>query len=539
MSKESMENFERYLENFVEISPGQVIEGTVTKVNPGEGVYVDCQAKLEGFVPTNELVLPLENYKIGQKLTLQVLKVNDEEGSVILSEKKPHMRLLKSKLKEAHEKGEIVKGKIISSVPNGYLVSLYNVFEAFLPGSHSMLKKDSSIPQEELDFVIMECEFGKRRQRIVVSRKMLFEKQRKEFFSNHKVGDVVEGVVEKIDESHALLNLGPVVAFLPRSEVSHDARLSPLDVLKKRERVKVKITEIDEASSNVVVSLKAMEPDPWQKVAEKYPVGKIVQGTVRSIVPFGLFVNLEPGIDGLVRISEIFWGNKKVDLHKYFKVGQLIQVEVVEVDPQGKRIGLSYKRAKGDPWENIFEKFKEGDVAYGSILKVITTGLIVELEDGISGFVPKSELAWDKVKDPTQDFKEGQKVRVKILSIDDKQRRIRLSVKQLTSDPWNEVLVKLNEGSEVKAKVQSKVNSGYVVRLADFNVEGFMPSSHASEELKEGDEIEVLVLRLIPERRKVLVSQKKLEEKRAYEEYRKNVKALTSENTLANKINKK
>ncbi len=537
MSKEGMENFEGYLD-FVETSPGSVVEGIVTRINPSEGVYVDFQAKEEGFIPNSELVFSPEKYQVGQKLTVQVLKINDEEGSAVLSEKRPFLRLIRSKLRDAYEKGELVKGKIVGAVTSGYQVSLYGVLNAFLPGSHSLLKKDSPIPQEELDFAILELEFGRKRQRIVVSRKLVLDKKRKEFFLSHKVGDVVEGVVEKVDESHALINLGPVSAILPKSEVSYDARLSPTDVLKRRERVKAKIIEMDEASFRVVVSLKAMEPDPWEKVIEKYPVGKIVQGTVRNIAPFGLFVNLEPGIDGLVRISEIFWGNKKVDLHRYFKVGQVIQVEVVEVDSTAKKIGLSYKRAQGDPWENILDRFKEGDVVEGSILKVVPTGLIVELQDGVSGFAPRSELSWEKVKDPTQLFRDGQKIKVKILSIDEKQRRMRLSVRQLTTDPWEEVMTKLSEDSEVKARVQSKVNSGYVVKLTDFNVEGFMPSSHASTDFKEGDEIEVLVLRIVPERRKILVSQKKLEEKRAYEEYKKKTQTSGLGNTLGDRLKK-
>ncbi|AEH50416.1 30S ribosomal protein S1 [Pseudothermotoga thermarum] len=538
MDIKGMEDFEKYLD-WIEVRPGQTVEGTITRISPGEGIYVDCKAKSEGFVPIDELVFPLENYKVGQKLKLQVLKIGGEEESITLSEKKPYARMIRSRILEAYEKGETVKGKIVDQIQGGYRVLLYNSIEAFLPGSHSMIKREEPIPQEELDFLIVECEFGKRRQRLVVSRKAILEKQKKEFFSTHKVGDVVEGIVEKVTDSHALLNINSCIsAILPRSEVSHDKKLDPTDVLKKNEKVKVKIVELDEASSKIVVSLKAMEPDPWENIAERYPVGKIVQGTIVKIVPFGLFVNLEPGIDGLVRISEIFWGNKKVDLRKYFKVGEMIQVEVIEVDPQNKRIDLSYKRAKGDPWENIFERYKEGETAEGTILKVLPTGLIVEFEDGISGFVPRSELSWEKISDPTQHFKEGQKVKVKILSIDDKQRRMRLSIKELFPDPWQDVLTKLGENREVNVVVQSKVNSGYIVKLLDYNVEGFMPASHASGDLKEGDKLEVLVLRLVPERRKILVSQKKLEEKRAYEEYKKKEQELSVQNTLASKLKK-
>ncbi|MFN3284363.1 MAG: S1 RNA-binding domain-containing protein, partial [Pseudothermotoga sp.] len=299
---------------------------------------------------------------------------------------------------------------------------------------------------------------------------------------------------------------------------------------------KVKIIEMNQGRSSVTVSLKALEPDPWSKVMEKYPVGTTVQGTVKSILPFGIFVSLEPGIDGLIHISEIFWSSKKADLHKYFKVGQVIQAEVVELDDQKRRIALSYKKAKGDPWENINQKYSEGSVVNGTVQRVLSTGVIVEIEDGVSGFVPKSELSWNRVKDPSELFREKQKIQVKILSIDSQQRRMRLSVKQLLPDPWEEVLTKLTENSVVKATVKSKVNSGFIVILKDFSVEGLMPSGHAPENLKEGDELEVLVLRLIPERRKVLVSQKKLEEKRAYEEYKSKISEKSSQKTLGDRM---
>jgi ribosomal protein S1 len=317
------------------------------------------------------------------------------------------------------------------------------------------------------------------------------------------------------------LKVGPLTATLPREEVSHDPSVSIHDALKEGESVKVKIVKLDPAQRLIEVSLKALEPDPWQTAAEKYRVGTIVQGVVKNIVPFGVFVNLEPGLDGLIHVSEIFWGSKKVDLKKFFKPGQMVEAEVVEVDPKKRRLALSYKRAQGDPWENVTERYKEGDIVEGTILKILPTGLIVEIEDGVTGLVPKSELSWNKVSDPSKLFRERQSLKMKILSIDPQNRRMRLSVKQTMPDPWEKAAETLKEGSVTRAIVKAKLNSGYVLQLKDFSVEAFMPSSHAPEEMKGGTEIEVLVLRIIPERRKILVSQKKLEEMKDYEEYKK------------------
>ncbi len=532
---EKMENFQEYLD-FVENTPGQVVEATVTRINPAEGISVDFGGKGEGIIPQNELVHPVTNYTVGQKIKTQILKINDEEGYAILSERRPFARDMRNLLKKAYESKTPIKGKITRVVPGGYQVTIFEVFDAFLPGSHSMLRKDQPVEEKEMDFLIIEYFADRKRQRIVVSRKALIDQMKEEFFKTHKVSDEVEGIVEQINDTHAIIDLGAVKAFLPKSEISHDPSLSVKDVLKKGEKVKVKIIEIDQAKSSITVSLKALEPDPWSKVMEKYPAGTTVQGTVKSIMPFGVFVNLEPGIDGLIHISEIFWGSKKTDLHKYFKVGQLVQAEVVELDSQKRRISLSYKKAKGDPWENINQKYSEGSVVSGVVQRILSTGIIVEIEDGVSGFVPKSELSWNKIKDPSELFKEKQKVEVKILSIDPQQRRMRLSIKQLLPDPWEEVLTKLTEGSVVKATVKSKVNSGFIVLLQDFSVEGLMPSGHANENVKEGDELEVLVLRLIPERRKVLVSQKKLEEKRAYEEYKSKINDKQNYRTLGDRM---
>jgi ribosomal protein S1 len=515
----NMKDFERYLD-FTELGPGQVVEATVTGVDPAEGLSVDFGGKQEGRIQPSELVREPSSYRVGEKITAQILKINDEEGYALLSEMRPYRRMAERKVKEAKDSGAPVKGQFVQQVSGGYIVKLFNVLDAFLPGSESLLRRDAEIPQGEHDFLVIDYVSG-RRGRIVVSRKALIERQVQSFFESHKVGDVVEAKVERVRTSGAILKVGPLTATLPREEVSHDPSVSIHDALKEGESVKVKIVKLDPAQRLIEVSLKALEPDPWQTAAEKYRVGTIVRGVVKNIVPFGVFVNLEPGLDGLIHVSEIFWGSKKVDLKKFFKPGQMVEAEVVEVDPKKRRLALSYKRAQGDPWENVTERYKEGDIVEGTILKILPTGLIVEIEDGVTGLVPKSELSWNKVSDPSKLFRERQSLKMKILSIDPQNRRMRLSVKQTMPDPWEKAAETLKEGSVARAIVKAKLNSGYVLQLKDFSVEAFMPSSHAPEEMKGGTEIEVLVLRIIPERRKILVSQKKLEEMKDYEEYKK------------------
>lgn len=532
---EKMENFQEYLD-FVETNPGSVVEAVVTRINPAEGISVDFGGKGEGIIQQNELIHSIEKYSVGQKIKAQILKINDEEGYALLSEKRPYIREMRNTLRKAYESKIPVKGKIVQTIPGGYRVLISNIFDAFLPGSQSLLKRNQSFQEKEMNFLIIEYSVRRNKLHIVVSRKALLERLKKEFFNTHKVGDEIEGTVESIRMNHAIIDFDGIKAFLPRSEMSHDPSVSPDDILKKNDRIKVKIIEINPERSSITVSLKALEPDPWLKVSERYSVGTVVQGTVKSIMPFGIFLNLEPGLDGLIHISEVFWTSKKADLHKYFKIGQIVQAEVIEIDPEKHRIALSYKKAKGDPWEEVVQKYNEGDVVSGKIVRILPAGVIVELEDGVSGFVPKSELSWNKVKDPTDLFKEKDRLNVKILSIDKQKRRMRLSVKQLTPDPWDEVVTKLSENSVAKALVKSKVNSGFIIELKDFSIDGLMPASHADESLKEGDEVEVLVLRLIPERRKLLVSQKKLEEKKAYEEYKSKIDESTVKRTLGDRM---
>ncbi|MEN3009053.1 30S ribosomal protein S1 [Pseudothermotoga sp.] len=530
----SMNDFERYLD-FAELGPGQVVEAVVTAVDPVEGLSVDFGGKQEGRIQPSELVREPSSYRVGEKIKVQILKINDEEGYAMLSELRPYRRSAEKLLREAKESGTPVKGYFVQQVSGGYIVRLFNVFDAFLPGSESLLRREAELPQGEHEFLVIDYVPG-RRGRIVVSRKALVERQIQSFFSSHTVGDIVEVKVERVKASGATVKIGPLTATLPREEVSHDPSVSIYDALKEGETIKVKITKLDPNQRSIEVSLKALEPDPWQMAVEKYKVGTIVRGTVKNIAPFGVFVNLEPGLDGLIHISEIFWGNKKVDLKKFFKPGQLIQAEVIEIDPEKHRLALSYKRAQGDPWDGITERYREGDTVNGIVLKVLPTGLIVEIEDGVTGLVPKSELAWNKVNDPTELFREKQRIKVKILSIDAQNRKMRLSVKQTMPDPWEKIVENVKEGGAVVAKVKAKLNSGYVLELKQYQVEAFMPSTHASEELKEGAEIEVLVLRLIPERRKILVSQKKLEEMRDYEEYKK--KMGGSQKTLGDLLKK-
>ena len=529
--KGDMKQFDEYL-NFVEGTPGELVEGIVTRIDPQEGLVVDFGGKFEGIVPQRELVHSVEEYEQGQKVKLQVMRFDEEEGYVFLSERKPRMKELLTKLQEAYEDNVPVKGRVVQETKGGYRVLLQNMVPAFMPGSHSLIRRDQKPPKDEIDLLILDYKRGRRGFNIVVSKRALQEKRQNEFLAVHKEGDVVKGKVVKVDSNSIHVDLGPVQGVVPRNLISHDPSLLPKDVCSVGSEVEAKIVKIADRSKVITLSMKDLEPDPWQTIRERYPVGTIIEKPIKSILPFGFFVTIEPGVDGLVHISEIVWGRKRVDLHKMFKVGQTVQVEVVEINEQEHRIALSYKKVKGDPWENIEQKYKEENTVTAEVVRVLPSGIIVELEEGVTGFIPKSELSWKRIADHTSLFKEKQQVTAKIISLDAEQRRMRLSVKRTVPNPWNRVSESLRENDEVKATVNSKTKNGYIVTLDDFDVEAFIPSKQASEELLEGSKIEGVVLKIVPELRKIIISQIKLEEKRNLEEYNKKMRDNGGTKTL-------
>ncbi len=500
---------------------GSIVSAKVSGIVE-DGIVVDFGGKFEGFVPTRELVRNLGDYKNGEELKLLLFRVDEDEGRAYLSERRPMLRETLRKVQDAYESGDkIVKGRIVGEVKGGYRVLIDGVLDAFLPGSQSAIRRGGKIPEEELEFEIINFERGRRRHNIVLSRKNLIDRKLKEAFSNIKVGDEIEGTVEAIRDFGVFVKISDgLTGLLPRSEVSYTRVADLNDMFKVGDKLKLKVIDVDSSNRKITLSLKATMPDPFEEFKKEYGVGSRVKGTVLRIRSDGFTVRLPNDLVGFVPIEEIFWG-RKGRIRDILREREVVELEVIEIDDEKRRILLSYKKAVGDPWEKIDEKYPDGSIHEGKVVKVLQTGAIVELEDGVSGFVPLSELSWYYFDNPSEVVRERRRVNVKILSKDKDNRRMRLSIKQAAKNPWDGV--DLKKGDIVKGRVRKVLNSGYVVRIKEHNVDAFLPFNHVEKELKNGEEIEAVVLRILDDRRtgkKMIVSVKDLEEMKAIQEYK-------------------
>ncbi len=508
-------------------------EAEVFALHP-DGIMVLMDGKLDGFLPETELVKPIDNYKVGDKVFVNVIKTDEEEGRVVVSERRAHNVTVIKRVERAYREGNYVEGTIVGDVNSGYNVKLEKTINAFLPGSHSGIRKGDAYPEEPLRFKIIRFKRQKRGMNVVVSLKAIKEERIKEFFSNVELDQIVEGTVEAIHNFGAFVSLSEDVSgLIPASETSWDFSQRISDVISVGDRVTAKVIGLDKKKMKISLSLKKMTEDPWLSIEQKYPVDSVVEGTVKSIEPFGFFVWLEPGIEGLVHISEVFWGNVKKDLRSVVSPGDKIEVKVLETDGENRRISLSYRQAIGDPWLTIEKDHRIGSIVEGKAAKVLPTGAIVEITEVLSGFVPVSEISWNFVDRVEDVVKEGQTVQARIISIDKENKRMRLSIKQTTEDPWIEVSKKVKVGSRIKGTVMRITKAGAIVLIDDYNVEAFLPISQVSTERVENisDHIEVgqkhdfKVIRLVydPDKdtRNMVVSIRQLARDRDMEEARR------------------
>lgn len=499
---------------------GAVVEGTIIDVSPTE-ITLDLGSKLTGILPPEEAFRELSEYKVGERIKVRVERISEEDGTAQVSEKRLMERIVREQLEQAYKNGTVVVGKIVERTKGGYRVLLNKLFDAFLPGSESVLRPDEQIPVGNLEFIITSMEQRGRKLNIVVSRKKIFERMLNEFFSTRKQGDVVEGIVESIDNRGAFVKIAGILnAFVPNSEVSYNTTLTAKDVLAVGKVFKFVIKEIDAERRRVTLSLKALLPDPWESVPKKFSIGQTVSGIVTSIKPFGFFVKLEDGVEGLVPISEIFWG-KPGRIEDLVAVGDAVKLQIIDIRPEKRQITLSYRNALGDPWEKVEEKYPQGNLVSAKVVKVLPNGAILELEPNITAFCNISELSWNFVDNPEEVLQEGQKVSVRILEVDKENRKIRVSIKRASENPWEKFAQNHKEGDVVTAKVIKAVDKGYI-GLCE-GIEVYIPKTQVYEEPEIGAEISGKIIKLEQQKDiyKIVVSPKVLENEKAIREAQK------------------
>lgn len=493
------EEFEKYLEseNIGTPAIGDVRKCTILSSGT-EYVVVNLEAKTEGIITKKELVKDPKDYKPGDVIEAVVINYSgEEEGArTYLSEKRYMIPKILENIRKSMEEKKTIKGYVTKKVRGGYTVEIENTISAFLPGSqasHLNSVSNEDLVKTEFEFEIINFEERNNGNNIVLSMDAIINKQVENFLNNVEVGSKISGIIRDIASFGAFVDVGSMTALLPRSEVSWDKNVNLKDKFNVGDKIEAVVISKDVADRKMSVSLKKLSEDPWEKIEEQYPIGTVVDATVTGIAPYGVFVKISDGIKGLVRSEDIFWGNYRRNLRDYFHENDSIKVEVTEIDKNRRRISFSIKDVYGDPWSKIEEKYHVGDVVKTKVEKVLDTGIILGIEEEVSGLAHISELSWNFVKNPSDLFKRGEEIETKILEISPEKRRMKLSVKRLQKDPWEELSKNVKIGTPVDCEVVNIKNSGAILRVIDFNVEGFLPKSQFYDGIKIGDTLKAKV----------------------------------------------
>jgi small subunit ribosomal protein S1 len=418
-----------------------------------------------------------------------------------------------------------MEGEIISKVKGGLSVDIGGIF-AFLPGSQIDLK-----PVRNLDALIGKrlkfkvIKFNRKRNNIVLSRRILLDEERRllreETLKNIKEGEIIEGTVKNLTDYGAFIDLGGVDGLLHVTDITWGRIGHPSDRLSVGDRIKVKVLHFDREKEKVSLGLKQALPDPWDSVIERYPVGSRIKGKVVNVTDYGVFVELEEGIEGLVHISELTWSKKMKHPSKVVHIGDEVEVMVLDCDPAKRRISLGMKQIEPNPWALIEEKYPVGAKVVGRVKTVTDFGIFIGFEEGVDGLVHVSEMSWTKkIKHPSELYKKGQEVEAVVLNIDPKNERFSLGIKQLNPDPWKEVARRYRKGEMVIGKVTNVTDFGAFIELEE-GIEGLVHVSEISREkverssdvLKVGERVSAVILHIDPHERRIGLSMKGLKEK--------------------------
>ncbi len=521
------------------VKPGGVVKGRVVGITSSH-VMVDVGYKSEGQIPLHEFLDRdgKPQVKVGDEIDVYFDSSEGEGGGIVLSRQRAENMKVWEDIEKAAQDGSGVEGVIVAKVRGGFKVDLG--VAAFLPGSHVDIRPTRNLDRflgQRDKFAILK--FNRARGNVVVSRRALLEKERdslkKEILKVLEEGVILEGTVKNITSYGAFVDLGGIDGILHISDMSWGRIGHPSEMVKVGERIKVVVLKFDAERERISLGMKQIMPDPWNTVADKYPIGTRLQGKVVSLVDYGAFVELERGVEGLIHISEMSWTKKIAHPSKVVQVGETVEVIVLNVDPNHRRISLGLKQVMPNPWEQAKEKYPVGTVVKGPVRSVTDFGIFVGVEEGIDGLVHVSDLHWTKkVKHPSELYKKGDIVEAKVLGVDVQNERFSLGIKQLSTDPWHVIAQKYPIGSKVKGEVASVPDFGVFVRLEE-GIEGLIHVSQLSTErvdkpsslFKPGDTVEAEVINVDPHERKLGLSiraLKKTEERQEMENYLKREK---------------
>jgi small subunit ribosomal protein S1 len=486
------ENYEQLLDDYGHLEPpaeGEVMMGHVLEVTP-EGLIVDVGLKQEGFVPIEQVITPegAVTYQPGDSIEVMLDRRREMEGYILLSHERASRIRAWETLDKAYREGLIVSGRVTGRVKGGLSVDVG--LPAFMPSTQADIRPlhnlDSLIGA---DIAVKVLKLNRRRNNIVVSRKAVMEEEihsRKAALLEHlHEGDLVTGVVKNLTEYGAFLDLGGIDGLLHVSDISYGRVAHPQDVLHVGQEITVRVLKFDREKERISLGLKQVLPDPWETVAERYQPGMRVVGRVVSVTDYGAFVELEPGVEGLIHISEMTWSRRMKHPSKVVRAGDNVESVVLDVRPQERRISLGIKQLEPDPWTTVDKRYAVGSVVEGRVRKLADFGAFIEIEEGIDGLVHVSDLSWSKrVQHPSEILKKGQVVRAVILSIDAPNRRLSLGIKQLQPDAWESFFRQHAVGDIVTGKPTRAANFGVFVELAP-GVEGLCHNSEIPPEMRK------------------------------------------------------
>lgn len=526
-SRNEPEDFQTlYKESLRTMDEGQILHGTVIDITP-DHVTVDVGYKCEGHIPIREFQKrdKKADVKIGDRIEVFLEKKESEEGLLILSKEKADKVTIWRDISRSYREGEVIEGEIVSKVKGGLSVDIGGVI-GFLPGSQIDLK-----PIRNLDelvgkrFKFKVIKLNRKRNNVVLSRRALLEEelksQRSDTLKNLQEGETVEGIVKNLTDYGAFIDLGGVDGLLHITDIAWGKIGHPSDKLSVGDRIHVKVLHFDQEKEKVSLGLKQTLPDPWESVPSKYPTGKRIEGKVVSTTDYGVFVELEEGVEGLVHVTEMTWGKKTKHPSKVVQAGEKVEVIVLDYDLEKRRISLGMKQIVPNPWTLLEEKYPIGSRVKGRVKTVTDFGIFVGFEEGIDGLVHVSEMSWTKkIKNPGELYRKGQEIEAIVLNIDPPNERFSLGVKQLAPDPWKEISRRYRKGEVVTGKITNVTDFGAFVELEE-GIEGLVHVSEISREkvekpsdvLKLGDTVTALVLHVDPHERRIGLSMKALKDK--------------------------
>ena len=499
------------------LNEGSIIKGIIVEIRPTE-VVVDIGGKSEGIVHANEFV-DISELQVGSEIEVFLEKLEDKEGNPVVSFDKAEQKKNWEKIVENCEEGSIIQGRVRSKVKGGLIVSIG--VDSFLPASQIDVQPPKNLDQyvgQTYDFKVVKINLD--RKNIVVSRRELIEEQRMEkrraLLDEVKPGDKRRGQVKNITDYGAFVDLDGLDGLLHITDMSWGRIQHPSEMVKQGEEIEVVIIEIDRDRERVSLGLKQLADNPWERIEEKYPIGSTVSGKVVNLVPYGAFIEIEEGVEGLVHVTELSWTKRITKPGEVLRIGEEIQAVVLGIQKEEQKISLGTRQLDANPWDMARHNYPVGARVRGKVRNLTTYGAFVELEEGIDGMVHVSDMSWTrKVNHPSEVVKKGDEVDAIVLDVDADSQRISLGMKQLSTDPWDEIETHYKIGDVVKGKISKITSYGAFVEL-DNDIDGLVHISQISEDrvekikdvLNEGDDVEARVIKIDKDERRIGLSVK-------------------------------